>query len=65
MVQINLKDITPRPSPINTAGSHWYSESENFEVRETNNRSMISRGWVWGKWRDVGQRVPSYSYTDQ
>lgn len=46
----------------NTVWLNLYVESKKPEFIETESRVMVIRVGGWGKWGDVGQRVPTYTY---
>ena len=40
---------------------HLHVESKKAKLTETGNRMVVTKGWGWEKWGDVGQRVQTSS----
>ena len=43
---------------------HLYVQSKKAELKEAESRMVVARGWGWGQWGDVGQRVQRISYAE-
>ena len=46
----------------NTAWYHFYGKSKRVELMQTESKTAVAQGWVWGKQGDISQKVQTFSY---
>ena len=42
---------------IDIVQNHLHVESEKAELLEMESRMVVTRGWGWGNWGDIGHRI--------